>query len=80
MAATQIGLIVALSGVGSLLGQLGGGVVADRLGRREAFALGMCGAAASFALLGAAQATWLLVVGGFLAGGFIDFHVDLITR
>jgi MFS family permease len=70
----QIGLVVALSGVGSLLGQLSGGVVADRIGRREAFALGMGGAAASFALLGAAQATWLLVVGGFLAGGFIDFY------
>jgi MFS family permease len=71
---TQIGLVVALSGVGSLVGQLTGGVVADRLGRREAFALGMTGAAASFALLGAAHATWLLVVGGFLAGGFIDFY------
>jgi MFS family permease len=71
---TQIGLVVALSGVGSLLGQLAGGVVADRIGRREAFALGMCGAAASFAVLGAAQATWLLVIGGFLAGGFIDFY------
>ncbi len=71
---TEIGVIVALSGVGSLLGQLTGGVVADRIGRREAFALGMGGAAASFALLGAAQATWLLVVGGFLAGGFIDFY------
>jgi MFS family permease len=71
---TQIGAIVALSGVGSLLGQLTGGVVADRIGRREAFALGMGGAAASFVLLGAAHATWLLVVGGFLAGGFIDFY------
>jgi MFS family permease len=71
---TQIGAIVALSGVGSLVGQLTGGVVADRIGRREAFALGMGGAAASFVLLGAAQATWLLVVGGFLAGGFIDFY------
>ena len=71
---TQIGVVVALSGVGSLLGQLAGGVVADRIGRREAFALGMAGAAASFALLGAADATWLLVIGGFLAGGFIDFY------
>jgi len=65
----QIGLIVALSGAGSLLGQLAGGVVADRVWRREAFAVGMAGAAASFGLLGAAQATWLLVLGGFLAGG-----------
>jgi MFS family permease len=71
---TQIGVVVALSGVGSLLGQLAGGVVADRIGRREAFAVGMAGAAASFALLGAAHATWLLVIGGFLAGGFIDFY------
>jgi MFS family permease len=69
-----IGLVVALSGVGSLLGQLAGGVVADRLGRRESIAVGMLGAAGAFALLGAAQATWLLVVGGFLAGGFIDFY------
>ena len=36
--------------------------------------MGMVGAAASFALLGAAHATWLLVIGGFLAGGFIDFY------
>jgi MFS family permease len=71
---TQIGLVVALSGLGSLLGQLAGGVVADRGGRREAFAVAMAGAAASFALLGAAHATWLLVVGGFLAGGFTDFY------
>src|SRR4029453_6520477 len=70
----QIGLIVALSGLGSLLGQLAGGVTAARIGRREAFAIGMTGAAGSFALLGAADATWLLVVGGFLAGGFTDFY------
>jgi MFS family permease len=70
----QIGLIVALSGLGSLLGQLAGGVIADRIGRRQAFAIGMTGAAASFALLGAADATWLLVVGGFLAGGFTDLY------
>jgi MFS family permease len=70
----QIGLIVALSGLGSLLGQLAGGIIADRIGRREAFAIGMTGAAGSFALLGAADTTWLLVLGGFLAGGFTDFY------
>lgn len=69
-----IGALTAVAGAGSLTGQLVGGVVADRVGRREAVALGMGGAAFSFALLGAAQATWLLVVGGFLAGMFLDFY------
>jgi MFS family permease len=51
-----------------------GGVLADRIGRRETFAIGMAGSAASFALLGAARAPSLLAAGGFLAGLFIDMY------
>jgi MFS family permease len=71
---TTIGLLAALTGVGSLVSQPVGGILADRIGRRETIALGMAGAAASFVLLGLAQPLWLLAVAAVLAGGFVDLY------
>lgn len=74
LSTATIGAYAALVGLGGVISQPLGGVLADRLGRRETFAIGMAGAAGSFALLGAAQATWLLALGGFLAGLFVDMY------
>lgn len=47
-----------------------GGRIADAVGRRRAFLLGLLGFAASSALAGAASNLWVLVVGRALQGGF----------
>lgn len=70
----EVGVLLALSGAGSMLGQLLGGVSADRFGRRQTYLAGMVGAAAMFALLGVADATWLIVAAAFMAGLFLDFY------
>jgi MFS family permease len=74
LSTATIGGYAALVGLGGMISQPLGGVLADRIGRRETFAIGMVGAAASFALLGGARAPWLLAVGGFFAGLFIDVY------
>ena len=74
LSTATIGGYAALIGLGTVLSQPVGGVVADRVGRREAIAVSMAGAAASFGLLGGARAPWLLATGGMLAGFFIDLY------
>jgi MFS family permease len=71
---TTIGAVAALVGVGSLGGQIVGGVAADRLGRKQGLALGMVGAAVGFAGLGAADSVLALAAAGIWVGFFIDFY------
>lgn len=62
------GSVVSLFGLGSFLGSLAGGVLADRLGRRATM-LGALVVGAGFLLvLGAATALWLLALATFLTG------------
>jgi MFS family permease len=74
LSTATIGAYAALVGAGAMISQPLGGVLADRVGRRETIAIGMTGSAASFALLGAARAPGLLAAGGFLAGLFVDIY------
>ncbi|MEV6106850.1 MFS transporter [Streptomyces sp. NPDC051940] len=50
--ASYAGLVVALHGLGGVLGSIGGGVLADRLGRRPTLMLAQASTAGTVALLG----------------------------
>jgi MFS family permease len=53
--ATYAGLVASLYGLGGVVASLGGGVLADRLGRRPTMLVAQCATAASVALLGLMQ-------------------------
>ncbi|MFD5062120.1 MDR family MFS transporter [Streptomyces sp. NPDC058394] len=50
--AYQAGLVVSLIGLGAILGTIGGGIAADRLGRRTTLVFAHCWTAASMVLVG----------------------------
>jgi MFS family permease len=70
----QVGLTLALYGVGGALGSQGGGVIADRLGRRGAMLLGLCSGAIAMLALGFASTPALVVVCTFALGLVNDSH------
>lgn len=68
------GAVVALHGAGSVVSQLVGGVLADRIGRRATLSLGMVSFAASLGVLGFARSLPMIVAGAVLTGLAGDLH------
>lgn len=62
------GSVVSLFGLGSFLGSLAGGVLADRIGRRATMLASLLVGATFLLVLGAAEALWLLALATFLMG------------
>lgn len=70
--ATEVGVVLAVLGVGSVLSQPIGGVIADRWGRRVALTGGMLATGALMLTLGYAESTPVTVVVVFLLGVTLD--------
>ncbi len=70
----QVGLTIALYGVGNTLGNQIGGSLADRIGRRATMLLGLCVGAASMLALGLAQGRTAVAICTFALGLFGDSH------
>src|SRR5690349_13501228 len=69
---SQAGLILGFYGVGGAIGTLGGGVLADRWGRRPTMLIAQFGAAALMLALGFAQTYPQIAVATFLLGLFSE--------
>jgi MFS family permease len=74
VSARQAGLLLAIRGAGGFVAQLAGGVLADRIGRRQTMLLGMVSFGASLLVLGFATALPLLVLGVVLTGLTADLY------
>jgi MFS family permease len=68
------GIVLALFGLGAIVSQIVGGVLADRVGRRVTLTGGMLATAAAMLALGYATATPVLVVLVFVLGLTIDAY------
>ncbi|MEU6817532.1 MFS transporter [Streptomyces sp. NPDC046860] len=66
--ASYAGLVAALHGLGGVVSSLGGGVMADRLGRRPTLLIAQLGTAASVALLGFMHDPVAIAAVAFLVG------------
>jgi MFS family permease len=66
--ASYAGLVVSLHGLGGVVSSLGGGVMADRLGRRPTLLIAQASTAASVALLGFVQHPVAIAGVAFLVG------------
>lgn len=66
------GAALAAWGVGGLVATPLAGWAADRFGRRITLLVCMIGAGGALAMLGAARATWLILLAGFLTGATAD--------
>jgi MFS family permease len=74
LSVTQVGMVMAVGGAGSLVSQPLGGYFADRFGRRASLCLGMLANAVVMVALGYAAALPLLVVAVFLNGVTVDLY------
>jgi MFS family permease len=72
LAATEVGAVLAVLGVGGVLSQPIGGVITDRWGRRVALTGGMLATGALMLVLGYAASTPVIVVVVFLLGITLD--------
>ncbi|MCO5967022.1 MDR family MFS transporter [Actinoallomurus soli] len=72
LSAGATGLVLALFGLGSIISQVVGGVLADRVGRRATLTGGMLATAAAMLALGYTTATPVLIVLVFVLGLTID--------
>src|SRR5437879_1957824 len=68
------GLVLALFGLGSIVSQVVGGVLADRVGRRATLTGGMLATAAAMLALGYATTTPVLIALVFVLGLTIDAY------
>ena len=88
LSVTETGLVLALFGLGSVLSQITGGVLADRVGRRATLAGGMVTTAAAMLALGYATSVAMVVGVVFVLGIAIDVYrpaaqalvADLVPR
>ncbi|WP_433468386.1 MDR family MFS transporter [Spirillospora sp. CA-128828] len=71
---TQAGLVMAVLGTGSLGGQLAGGALADRLGRRVTLTSATVGTGAAMLALGYAQGLAAIVGAALLLGLLLDMY------
>jgi MFS family permease len=69
---SQAGLVLGAYGVGGAAGTMGGGVLADRWGRRPTLLTAQFGAAALMLAMGFAQGLWQLAAGALLLGLFTE--------
>ena len=75
--ALELGLIGAALMTGAMIGALGGGVLADRFGRRRAFQIDMLIAIAGATLTALAPTTWVVILGQLVLG--IGIGIDFPT-
>jgi len=69
---SQAGLVLGAYGIGGAAGTMGGGVLADRWGRRPTLLTAQFGAAALMLTMGFAQGLWQLAAGALLLGLFTE--------
>nr|WP_243716281.1 MFS transporter [Actinomadura darangshiensis] len=70
----QAGAVMAVLGAGSLGGQIAGGALADRLGRRATLTLATVGTGAAMLALGYAQGIAAIVVAALVLGLLLDMY------
>ncbi|MFA1547408.1 MDR family MFS transporter [Actinomadura chokoriensis] len=70
----QAGAVMAVLGAGSLGGQIAGGALADRLGRRATLTLATVGTGAAMLALGYAQGIAAIVAAALLLGVLLDMY------
>ncbi|CNG40854.1 Conserved membrane protein of uncharacterised function [Mycobacterium tuberculosis] len=70
----QAGAVMAVLGAGSLGGQIAGGLLADRLGRRATLTLATVGTGAAMLALGYAQGIAAIVAAALLLGVLLDMY------
>ena len=68
------GLLLALNGAAGMPSQIVGGVLADRIGRRQTMLLGSMAFAAALGVLGLARSAPLVVLGVILVGATADLY------
>ncbi|MCA1824520.1 MAG: MFS transporter [Frankia sp.] len=68
LSAAAAGSVVAVYGVGALISQLSGGVLADRVGRRATLIFALISFAIAISILGVVRSVPLIVVGALLTG------------
>nr|WP_111833031.1 MFS transporter [Actinomadura madurae] len=71
---TQAGMVMAVLGAGSLGGQLAGGALADRIGRRVTLTLATVGTGAAMLALGYAEGLAAIVAAALLLGLLLDMY------
>lgn len=71
---TAAGLLLAMYGLAGMPSQIVGGVLADRVGRRETLLIGSVSFAAAIALLGTARSLPLIAAGVVLSGATADLY------
>jgi MFS family permease len=69
---SEAGLVIGMYGIGGALGTAGGGVLADRWGRRPTMLTAQFGAAALMLALGFAHSYWQILATTFLLGLFAE--------
>ncbi|MFG2013913.1 MDR family MFS transporter [Actinomadura geliboluensis] len=70
----QAGVVMAVLGAGSLGGQIVGGLLADRIGRRATLTIATVGTGAAMLALGYAQGIAALVAAALLLGVLLDMY------
>jgi MFS family permease len=70
----QAGVVMAVLGAGSLGGQIAGGLLADRLGRRATLTIATVGTGAAMLALGYAQGIAAIVAAALLLGVLLDMY------
>ena len=70
----QVGVVLAVYGLGGIASQGIGGTLTDRIGRRSTLLIGMLASAATLMLLGAARGFPLLLAAALLAGMSVDLY------
>ncbi|MET9508020.1 MFS transporter [Streptomyces flavidovirens] len=66
--AAHAGAVISLIGLGGVLGTIGGGIAADRFGRRSTLFAAHCWTAVCMTSLGLVQAGWAIAVAAFAMG------------
>lgn len=69
-----VGVVLACFGAGSLVSQVLGGYLADRIGRRATLVIGMTGTAACFMMLASVRHLALIAVAATLTGLLLDVY------
>jgi MFS family permease len=74
LSAATVGVVLACFGAGSLVSQVIGGYLADRIGRRATLVIGMVGSAGCFMMLASVRHLALIAVAATLTGLLLDVY------